>query len=54
MTAFIMQAGKKYAKIGGIIVQALTLVISISEQFAKNKNDGSAKQRSDHDPEDGA
>ena len=50
MTAFIMQAGKKYARIGGIIVQALTLIISVSEHFS-NK-DGAAKQQ-DHtdDPE---
>ena len=51
MTAFILRAGK-YARIGGIIVQALTLVVSITEHL-QNRN-GGAKQPSDHDPEDGA
>ena len=49
MTAILLRAGK-YARIGGIVVQALTLVISITEHFS-NK-DGAAKQQ-DHtdDPE---
>jgi len=32
MTAFIMKAGK-YARVGGIVVQALTLVLAITEQI---------------------
>ena len=50
MTAILLRAGK-YARIGGIVVQALTLVISITEHFS-NK-DGAARQSRDNDPEDG-
>ncbi len=42
MTAFIMKAGK-YARVGGIVVQALTLVLAITEHFGH----GVAKQPSD-------
>ena len=44
MTAFIMKAGK-YARIGGIVVQALTLVLAISEHIANVR--GVANQSSD-------
>ena len=52
MTALILKAGK-YARVGGIVVQALTLVISITEHFSNNRKDGAARQSRDNDPEDG-
>lgn len=52
MTAFIMRASK-YTRIGGVVLQALNLALIITEQFAKGKTNGSAKQPGTEAPQDG-
>ena len=52
MTAILLKASK-YARVGGIVVQALTLVLTITEFFSTEKNPGVARQPRTDDPEDG-
>lgn len=52
MRAFIKKAGK-YTRVGGIVVQALTLVLTITEHISNNHMDGVAKHEAQtDDPKD--
>ena len=52
MTAILLKAGK-YARVGGIVVQALTLVLTITEFISSEQKPGVARQPRTDDPEDG-
>ena len=51
MSAFILKAGR-YVRAGGIVVQALGLVVAITEQIASKRNVVKQPNQT-NDPKDG-
>ena len=52
MAAFILRASK-YARVGGIVVQAITLVVNITETIIKSKESSRQSAGDQHDPAEG-
>ena len=52
MAAILLRAGN-FAKVGSIVLQAITLVVSITETISKTKESSRQAAGDQHDPAEG-